>query len=665
MPDELTGRVHQATATSELVGAIFSVRQDGGRAYALGDAALRPLTVQEIAQLEQLGNFCLDWTRIRVADGFDVNRIRNSTFQGEVLLGRFAGQNYLAQNLPFPTGIYNATLADCVIGHDVLLREVKLLARYVVAERALLHNCGIVVCEGQTAFGNGAAIPVGIESGGRDVPVYAEIDVATAAEVASRRSRRGMLSAFTQAVAEYTEQVTSNRGVVARGAVLQNTPTIRDTYIGPYARIDGATLVGNSTVLSSPDQATRIESGAAVTDSLLQWGSHVATMAVVERSVLAEHAHAAEHGKVIASLVGPNSGVAKGEVTSCLLGPFVSFHHQALLIATLWPEGKGNVSYGANVGANHTSKAPDQEFWPGEGTFLGLGVNIKFPSDFSRAPYTIVAAGVTTLPQKLEFPFSLINVPSAQHLDIPPAYNEVMPAWLLTDNLFTLKRNEGKFRARNKARRQQFEFAIFRPEIVDLMRMACQRLETVSLVKQVYTERDIEGLGKNYLLEYTRQAAIDAYRFFVRYYAHLRLKERVQTLLEAKQTDAVDSVLITSAAEPIWEHARKLLSDDLGIRTVAAGLRELPGILERIAREVERSKAKDDERGLRIIDDYADVHTPAARDPFVQQTWEETRCLQREVEELLACLSERRPGRSGIRRSPWEAKQRTSSREAG
>src|SRR5438093_5611883 len=116
---------------------------------------------------------------------------------------------------------------------------------------------------------------------------------------------------------------------------------------------------------------------------------------------------------VTASISGPNSGVAEGEVTASLLGPFVGFHHQALLIAALWPEGKGNVGYGANVGSNHTSKAPDQEFWPGEGTFFGLGVNIKFPADFSRAPYSIIASGVATLPQRVTFPFSLLNNPGA------------------------------------------------------------------------------------------------------------------------------------------------------------------------------------------------------------------------------------------------------------
>src|SRR5262249_41384678 len=157
-----------------------------------------------------------------------------------------------------------------------------------------------------------------------------------------------------------------------------------------------------------------------------------------ERSVLTERSGAAKHAKVTASLLGPNTAVAQGEVTASLVGPFVGFHHQALLIAALWPEGKGNVSHGANAGCNPTSRAPDQEFRPGEGLFLGLGANVKFPADFTRSPYTVLACGVMTLPQRLAFPFSLVNTPSASWPDVPPAYNELVPGWMLSDNLYAL-----------------------------------------------------------------------------------------------------------------------------------------------------------------------------------------------------------------------------------
>ena len=136
--------------------------------------------------------------------------------------------------------------------------------------------------------------------------------------------------------------------------------------------------------------------GSRVVRGLVQWGCEVDSMGFVSNSMMMEHSHVDKHGKVascpsppiplcsvpslpphfplplcpspfprlspklIDSILGHNSGVSEGECTSSLVGPFVGFHHQSLLIASLWPEGKGNVGYGANVGSNHTGKANDQ-----------------------------------------------------------------------------------------------------------------------------------------------------------------------------------------------------------------------------------------------------------------------------------------------------------------
>src|SRR5262249_17078767 len=164
-----------------------------------------------------------------------------------------------------------------------------------------------------------------------------------------------------------------------------------------------------------------------------------------------------------------------------------------MLIAALWPEGRGNVSNGACVGANHTSRAPDQEAHLGEGTFLGLGVNVKYPIDLSRAPYCVVACGVNLPPQRVVFPFSLVNVPSAHWPGRPGFYNEIPPGWALSENLYALKRTEWKHRSRCRARRSAFAFDIFRPDTVEMMREAGRLLESVPVVRDVYTDRQLDG----------------------------------------------------------------------------------------------------------------------------------------------------------------------------
>src|SRR5262249_37809502 len=159
---------------------------------------------------------------------------------------------------------------------------------------------------------------------------------------------------------------------------------------------------------------------------------------------------------------------------------------------------------------------------------------------------------------------------------------------------------------RNKARRGIFDLRVLRPEIIDLMRDACRRLEVIEK-KPIYTDRDIEGIGKNFLLETSRKRAIEGYRFYIRYYSLLKFKEEAQSLLKSNERDPLNQILQEPSRKPEWEHARLILTGEFGITDVVSGLRLLPSMLEEVAQSVQKSKAKDDERGARIMDDYADV----------------------------------------------------------
>ncbi len=637
---DLRGRLRTAVARSELLRALASVRRDGGKTLALGDVSLRPLSAEEIAQLEERGNTAEDWSRVLVADGFDPRRVCGTDFQGDVVLGRFTDRVPFG-GVTLSAGIVDATIADCVIGHDALVREVTLLANCVVGPGAILLDCGRITCDPGTTFGNGAVLPIGCETGGRPVAIFAEMDVELASALAQPSGRRELVELHAAVLTDYLARAGSGRGVIERGAHVMGTRRLHNVFIGPGSRIDGATVIENCTLLSSEEERVRVQSGACVSDSLVQWGCSISTLAVVSQSLLTEHAHVERHGKLSCSILGPNTSVGGGEVTSALLGPFVACHHQSLVIATLWPGGRGNVGYGANVGSNHTSRAPDQECRVGEGVFFGLGVNVKFPADFSAAPYTVIACGSDLLPQKIAFPFSLIAPPSTSPPGVSPAYMEIVPGWMLRDNLYALRRNEAKYRARNRARRTGFDFDFLRPDTVELIRAALARLEDVDRKKEFYTEEDIDGLGKNFLAEKHRTSAVDAYRFFLRYYALLGLLAQARTVLDVGHSAACAHLLEFPGSDPRWEHTRQILIHDLGVRDVLEGLRELPAMLEKVGRSVEDAKARDDRRGERMGGDYAETHIPAERDECVRGTWEEVRLRQAEVSELLSRLQER------------------------
>lgn len=471
---------------------------------------------------------------------------------------------------------------------------------------------------------------------GREILSYAELTIPVAEAVAKNRSDRDFQNEYREFIKRYLSRCTAPAGYIGKNAVVRNTATIEDTYIGDGVIIIGATLISNSTLLATPEEKTEISHGAYVKDSCVQWGSEVTSMGIVEKSVLCEHSHVERHGKVTMSIIGPNTGIAEGEVTSCLLGPFVGFHHQSMLIAGIWPEGKGNVAYGANIGSNHTSKSPDQEIWCGEGLFFGLGTNIKFPSDFRNAPYSIIATGVDTLPQKLEFPFSLINKPAAQEPGIPPSYNELFPGWVLSQNIYSVRRNEGKYKKRNKARRSDFVFAVFRPDIIDMMINARDRLKSVGSMKKVYANGDIPGIGKNFLTEQSRKMGIEAYELFIEYYALTGMMNRVTAIQSEKGPGALDGIYVDRTDDAGWEHARKVIAGEgYHDRSLKDNLSRLIEILNIISATTFKSKERDDERGMKIIPDYAAVNTPAPEDSFIKETIRETSDLTARIESII------------------------------
>ncbi len=615
--------IRKSLSDSTFLAPLAQIRPDDGRHFALGDCLLRKLVSKEIEGLQKAGCSALDWSDILVSDDFDGRRFERVRFLRDVVLGRFTGVAAVVKGCDQPAGIYDAVLGNCVVGHNALVQRVGLISNVVIGPRCVLWNCGRIVCLGSTTFGSDTLVRVGPQANGRPIPLYPELDVAGAAALATGRES-GLLGEYEAIRGEYRNRSRCHRTIICADSRILQTETLQNTFVGYGSIVDGCRVIADSTLLGSTEEPVQILNAASVQSSILQWGSRVESGASVANSLVCEYAQVQEQGSLSDSVLGPNSVVGRGEVGASLLGPFVALHHQSMLISTVWPEGRGNISSGANVGANHTGRAPDQEFWPGEGMFIGLGVNVRFPADFTLAPYSVLACSVTTSPQRVEFPFSLINSPTHVFPDLSPTLNQIIPAWVLTDTLYTLVRNERKYRDRNHARRMQFDFRILRPSLYESFRESCRRLESVHAQKPVYTERDIPGLGKNYLLEEVRGHALRGYRWFLRLDGLRRLQQVVTDLLPTDAGRARDAFNLPSQ-DPIWEAQRRWLAERERLADVDTALAELIIMLGQFAREVERSKAKDDQRGLRIRDDYASTHIAASADPVIIETWTESR----------------------------------------
>jgi carbonic anhydrase/acetyltransferase-like protein (isoleucine patch superfamily) len=520
---------------------------------------------------------------------------------GEVYLPKFFGTLLLPGDVSFPTGIYDSLVHNCFI-ENALVHKVAMLSNILVRSSAVVQNVGSIISSGKISYMIGNYMHVGNEMGGRKVVVFPEITMELVEAQLFHKPDPEVAAAFDEQLKTYREETAFPFGVVGKGAVICNTNIIRNSWIGAHARIEGAEKIRNSVVLSSLEEPSHVYDSVILENSNVQKSVTIHTGAEVQGSVLMSRTTVACKAIVKSSIIAPCCHIEEGEVNSSYMGPMTQMHHHSLLIAALWPEGCGNLGYGANVGSNHTGRMPDQEVMPGQGMFFGLGVNIKFPANYRESPFTLIATGLTTLPQRVKFPFSLIRPGDPQLVGVAPRLNEIVPGWNYARNAYALDRNLYKYSLRGKGIVPSTFYSIFSPDTVRYVFDAYQRLQ-VSAVRDIYTKEQIDGLGENFMRERIRQQAIKTYQEYMERYA-------LELIITLVVNDA------SLQAQPVKELRRMATNEaNKDVMRVVALPETFDELLKRYRQlekdwyeRVTHGLDKDNERGRKIFDDYDDAH---------------------------------------------------------
>jgi hypothetical protein len=360
-----------------------------------GDSAslYRQLHEEEVLRLIASGNCSSDWRKIRVNLNFsDFSKIRGCSFEGFILIGTFTSTAQPFEGIEMPTGLYNSNFVGfCHLNNDCLIRNVTVVSNAVIGERTSILDCTAVGGTGRKSFfGNGIKVHLGPETGGREVMIWRGIRYETVVKVCLFRENRIVLaSAFEEAV-EKSSSLAHMISVIGNNCIITNCPQIRDVIISDTAIIRESTI-NNCTIESNLKYKTVISMCSSMNDCIISAGCLVTGPCSVESTLLFESARIGTSAKIKHCILGPDSFLEGVECLHSLIGPFVGAHHSALVISTFWATGRGNVSYGAKLGANHTGRINDQEFLSGEGCFYGLGVQLKFPFNSLFAPYSLIA----------------------------------------------------------------------------------------------------------------------------------------------------------------------------------------------------------------------------------------------------------------------------------
>lgn len=594
-------------------------------ASSAGAEIVRPLLPTEVTALDACKNRCKDWSKIRlwVDEDKDMSawlekHVNFNGFGGKVVIRVAAPLAETTSSTSLSPGIhFNSMISNCVLGSNCrVYRNVVLQDTYVGNNATVLSN-GQITCDRDASYG-ALSITVGPESGGgRELNVTAESNMIDVCRMMGMGRPVGAASG---------RSVACPCNVIGDNCIVRDTPTVQSIFMAPGSRIEAATLVQEATLLST----AMIGHSSTAQRVLLQWNSSISHQSHISDTLLMEHAHAGPHSIVAETILGPDVHVSAGEVHASVIGPNTNSHHQSLVIGVLWPLGRGNVGYGANVGSNHTGRIPDQETVAGEGTFWGLSTVIKFPVDLSLAPYSLVAAGTTMIPQRVTMPFSLCVDES------------ILPGWVLHSSPYTLSRSETKFATRRKAKHHDFYtgWKIIRPSTMNLCCTARQSLIAVGAIKSEYkTEKEIPGIGKLVLSEKARQSGITAYTSTLQRYALTGLLEYCQhqglTALEHElaSTNASAAKLddlsrptwgvLPWEEEDLWSHQKTILRtefprEDAPFSTwISTLLQELVHLERDYADRIASCKQRDDVRGQKTIPGYQEAHVAAKDDAVV------------------------------------------------
>ena len=128
----------------------------------------RPLSYEEIARLTEQGCSCADWSKVKVAEGFDPTKVKSTHFCGNIKLGVFEKDVSFFGGVTKPAGISNATIHNCTIGDNVYINQVRnYIANYVIEDDVVIDNIDLLAVEGESSFGNDTEVAVVNEAGGR------------------------------------------------------------------------------------------------------------------------------------------------------------------------------------------------------------------------------------------------------------------------------------------------------------------------------------------------------------------------------------------------------------------------------------------------------------------------------------------------------------------
>ena len=298
----------------------------------------RHLTAEEIIQLERQLCTAPEWGRVLVSESFSPDHVFSSRFTGDIRLGAFDKEFSLAGGMKKHAGLYHVTLHNVEVGDNCCIESVNnYIANYRIGHDTFIENVDIILCDGDSSFGNGVEVSVLNETGGREVMIYDRLSAQQAYVMALYRHRPELIGRMRALVGDYVSSVTSSTGTIGSNSMIVDTGYIKNVKVGDCCKIEGASRLKNGSINSNAAAPVHIGVGVIGDDFIISSGASVEDGVTFSRCFIGQACKLGHNYSASDSLFFGNCQGENGEACAIFAGPFTVTHHKSsLLIAGMF-----------------------------------------------------------------------------------------------------------------------------------------------------------------------------------------------------------------------------------------------------------------------------------------------------------------------------------------
>lgn len=293
----------------------------------------RPLTTEEIEQLQQNGCWAEDWTSVNVAEDFNPEHMRQVMLYGEVCIGSFDKSIEVSPGFHKHSGIRNATLHNVIIGDDCLIENIGgFINNYTIGDECYLSNVSTIETTEGATYGEANVISVLNEAGDGNIISFSELSSQLAALMLKHSHNKEFRETLFQLVRAYISSRLPERGLIGNNVKIANTKEIINCIINDYCEVNGAERLSDCTLLGDATSSVYIGTGVIAENTIIDHGASITNGANLQDCFVGEACQINNSFTASASVFFANSVMSNGEACAAFCGPFSASHHKSSLI---------------------------------------------------------------------------------------------------------------------------------------------------------------------------------------------------------------------------------------------------------------------------------------------------------------------------------------------